>query len=94
MGKSTISMAIFNCYVSSPEGRFYQAPESRPGRSRLHPNCCWGTARDHYSWPPGNGPSVAGPKPTEINPLKSVQPVAGRQEMTLNMFAGVLCTLW
>ena len=21
MGKSTISMAIFNCYVSSPEGR-------------------------------------------------------------------------
>ena len=23
MGKSTISMAIFNCYVSSPEGRVF-----------------------------------------------------------------------
>ena len=28
MGKSTISMAIFNCYVSSPEGIHGNLPEN------------------------------------------------------------------
>ena len=31
MGKSTISMAIFHCYVSSPEGKWEKAPSLLAG---------------------------------------------------------------
>ena len=46
MGKSTISMAIFHCYVSSPEGR----ENGQPRRSQR----CW-ISQDFLWILPGHG---------------------------------------
>ena len=37
MGKSTISMAIFNCYVSSPEGKLNEPGDKNPEKQRQGP---------------------------------------------------------
>ena len=62
MGKSTISMAIFHCYVSSPEGRgghpkvlgFYQlrAAELKHGRVVCDPR--WQSGRQKNDGNDGN----------------------------------------
>ena len=48
MGKSTISMAIFHCYVSSPEGtrKKWTEVESSPATGRFPKQNCWDFTHD------------------------------------------------